>query len=1037
MYEENRIPAIPPVPAQVQGVGQAAFLLNDREGTGLWQFWEKPVLDIPMADAQEQDYAFKSLSKSGWKTVCVPGELEMQGFELENNTEYYYRRKIHIPADFAGLKCMLKFDGVYSNARVWVNDRYVRSHSGGFTTWYCDITEFVVPGEECCLVVGVADLEGDHPGIYNNGEKRPLRDPAWASYYAHHNVGGILRDVSLVGLPGVYLTSLHANVEFDEAFCDAKLTLDMRVNAQNGGAETRYALFDSEGKECLTESAVLSGDSCEKSCCTVLNVKAPVKWDAEHPYLYTLQTEVFSDGQLQSVYREKIGFREISFAGKRGTAKNKVYVNGKEVKLRGTCRHDVSYRFGRSTTAQEDWDEVRAYKEANINHVRTSHYPASEHFLRACDALGMYVEQENAACFQGDNGFDIFCEPEDFLKECMEMVERDRNHPSVLIWSLGNESGFEKTKGFRMEYEHIRKVDQSRPIIFSYPFTVHSLPQPYDIFSMHYVDVHAPMGMADVPVLHDEYMHIPCYNLEELKRDPNVRNFWGESIKLAWEKIFETDGALGGDLWGGIDDIFYLPENVKEKWQSHSGGRAAGYGPWGSVLDVFRRAKPEAYLTKKAYSPVRVEEERVIRRKDCVLIPVKNRFDHTNLNELTVRFRTDEGEECVQKIAEDILPHSSGILQLFGKGMGAARKLRFAFYQGERLIDEYLVQFEEEKQDISLQSVQKAGKTDECSICGRSGMMAVESASVRVEETEKEWIVSAGACSFMFDKDSAQLKKGQYKGQTLLQGGPQLVLTGADPGKWKKADDGICVSCDGMQAVVTISGEYEQGIAVCFTITIEADGELRTRYLVQSGDQKDAVVKELGIRYGLAPDADRISWNRKGLYSVYPQDHIGRSTGTAYRKVRQNGAREESAARNVGAGRLMAAGCSTEEKRSTEEWRKMPQTAWKDDMRDDFLYAQDDPENGMVTRDFKALRENIRDFSVYFEGSSACVMVKDENAQNAARVSVTLDESGKEQSALLIVNRWCYPDLGWGNDGGRSIYVGRGTYGDAVMRMQD
>lgn len=115
-------------------------------------------------------------------------------------------------------------------------------------------------------------------------------------------------------------------------------------------------------------------------------------------------------------------------------------------------------------------------------------------------------------------------------------------------------------------------MDPTRPCIYSFPDTG----EPYelaDIYSKHYAYISGNLGSWDRPTLHDEYAHISCYNLDELQRDVNVRNFWGESIKKAWENIFTTDGALGGALWGGIDDVFYIPEGTSERWASHSDGR--------------------------------------------------------------------------------------------------------------------------------------------------------------------------------------------------------------------------------------------------------------------------------------------------------------------------------------------------------------------------------------------------------------------------------------------------------------------------------
>ena len=170
--------------------------------------------------------------------------------------------------------------------------------------------------------------------------------------------------------------------------------------------------------------------------------------------------------------RHLVGIRQITYGGDRGTERNKVYINGREIKLHGLCHHDVSHLYGRSLSREEIDYEILTYKQHNINHIRTSHYPASDYFLEVCDRLGIYVEQENAACFKGDNGFGIYNPPQDFLAGFAEMIEGARNHPSVIIWSLANESSFEKTYAFRAEYRYVKDVDRTRPVIFSYPRTV-------------------------------------------------------------------------------------------------------------------------------------------------------------------------------------------------------------------------------------------------------------------------------------------------------------------------------------------------------------------------------------------------------------------------------------------------------------------------------------------------------------------------------------------------------------------------------------
>lgn len=246
-----------------------------------------------------------------------------------------------------------------------------------------------------------------------------------------------------------------------------------------------------------------------------------------------------------------------------------------------------------------DIQDVILLREQNVNYVRTSHYPPSEEFLAACDELGMYVEEETAVNFQYANGPGPWRDDEPwYMNQLAEMIERDRSYPSVIIWSLANESGWranEEGDKFRRQLQYVQQEETTRPTKFSYPFLVED-GSTTDIYSAHYIDYTNDMdyhlvtyGVSEKdivinyssPVIHDEYAHIACYNIEELERDNNVRNFWGESVYKIWEKIVNTHGALGGALWANIDDIFFLPDGVPERHQQHSIGTAAGYGEWG------------------------------------------------------------------------------------------------------------------------------------------------------------------------------------------------------------------------------------------------------------------------------------------------------------------------------------------------------------------------------------------------------------------------------------------------------------------------
>lgn len=1005
-------PLIPDAARYIRGVEKTEISLNETTGDGTWEYlYDIPDYTqpggVPSPDQENQDFDFRAWEERDWQNIKVPGEPLMQGFDILTNNEYYYRRQITVPEDFAGNKIIVRFDGVYCNARVWINGTYIKTHVGGFTTWDCDITEYAAPGETVTLTVGVTELYADTKGIWNpKGEF--LNSPTGATDYAHHNIGGINRDVSLMALPFDSIARTYVNTDFDETFTDANLEvtaqLDMlsqdatllvelldgeevvtsgEMNFERKGAEPdQLARLVEEAGSLLHEHGnnlyegkdgkpgqyskeayenmrrernealkVLAGArELSDAKKLTLPVAKPRQWDAEHPNLYTLRTTLFTGDEKIQVNEEKVGFREIYYGGMEGSDKNKVYVNGKEVKLRGTCRHDVSDDLGRSMTREESYAEAKAYKKANINHIRTSHYPASEHLLDACDEMGIYVEQETAVCFQGYPA-QVYSKYEDYLPQFAEMIERDRNRPSILIWSLGNESRYDSVanqsggNAIQDEREYLRDVDTTRPCIFSWPNS--GEPEGFaDIFSQHYANVAGGMGSSEKPVLHDEYAHISCYNLDELQRDVNVRNFWGESVKMAWENIFTTDGALGGALWGGIDDVFYIPEGTTERWQSHSTGQTAGYGEWGSVLDAYLREKPEAYLTKKAYSPVRVEEEACYVAGDTLYIPVKNWFDHTDMNELKLEYAID-GEQKEVRINESIAPHGEGVISVSGVPKDADA-VNLKFYTADGIMaDEYNLKLAAEEYNFTPPS-------DE---------------APKIEENKKEILVKGEEFEVSFLKETGTISEARFQDQVLLTGGPSLHVTGMTLGEWTlDGAEGIKVQTVGKYAVVTLNGSYENGQGVRFEVKISGNGMITTDYELTTVPAVSGGLAEVGVSYDISKEAESVSWLRKGLYSAYPEDHIGRNEGTAL-KVREGS--------DV----------------TPDQYGAEPKWPWKDDMKNYFVYATDDPNNGLTTNDFKAMREHVRYYDVNYGSAedSPRITVESQKADVAARVDVTYD----------------------------------------------
>lgn len=646
-----------PVLQELAGVETPAVLLS-----GTWQFRYSP--------------------DSKWDKIQVPGEPAMQGYAIEHDKPFTYRKSFTVPADYAGKHTILRFDGVYSHARLFVNGTFVREHHGGFTRWDTDVTPFVRPGKKNEIRLEVTDR---------------LDDISYASGYAHHPIGGILRDVTLFALPETCLYDFYAETHLDAAYEDAVLKIGYSSPVV-GGAEVAYTLADPSGRRYpLAQSRfpLKEGGNMNE-----LPVKNPLKWDAEHPNLYTLTVTLSKDGKEIGRFDRRIGFRDVKIE------KDRMLVNGMPVKLRGACRHDIHPTLGRTTTAELDSLDVILFKRSNMNFVRTSHYPPTERFLEYCDRYGIYVESETAVCFvdtyrqknyapgktQDSAGF-----TPRYLSQCREMVKSFRSHPSILFWSIGNESVY--GTNFQQCWDWVKATDKTRPVIFSYPGSVGEKEPVYDILSMHYQDVNGNLNQWNrstrgfqgegIPALFDEWAHPACYTYATLQEDPNIREFWGHSIERMWSGLFDAPGGLGGAIWGYVDETFMLPEPKVGTafWKEFARtakpedyqGKCVGYGEWG-IVDVWRREKPEFWATKKAYSPVRLMTTEVASflSGQRLLLPLYNRFDHTDLDEIKIRY-TYKGVEK-ELPAPSIAPHQKGLLVIPAETWEEGELLSICFY---------------------------------------------------------------------------------------------------------------------------------------------------------------------------------------------------------------------------------------------------------------------------------------------------------------------------------------------------------------------
>lgn len=872
----------------------------------------------------------------------------------------------------------LRFDGVYSHAFLYVNGKEVREHHGGFTRWETDITSYVRPGKKAEILLRVEDR---------------LDDISYASGYAHHPIGGILRDVTLFALPASYLYDIAVETELDSLYQHARLhfcghfagadpvQLHLRLKDANGITVREHTCSLRTGRHLST-----------------LDVQSPQKWDAEHPYLYTLEVCLKSNGKELDRFNRMVGFRKIE------VVKNQLLVNGSPVKLRGACRHDIHPTLGRTTSRELDSLDVQLFKQSNMNFVRTSHYPPTERFLDFCDRYGIYVESETAVCFVDTHRQKNYAPGatqnapdfrERYLGQCQEMVKHYRTHPSIVLWSIGNESVY--GRNFQVCWDWVKAADTTRPVIFSYPGSAQQQKaHVFDILSMHYQDVNGNIdqwGMSTrnfqghgLPVLYDEWAHPACYTYATLQDDPNIREFWGQSLDKMWAGLFDAPGGLGGAIWGYIDEVFALPvpkvgnafwkEFARTAKPVDYQGNCVGYGEWG-IVDVWRRPKPEFWSTKKAYSPVRLLNTRPLAFTPGapLSLTVYNRFDHTDLQEIKATF-TYQGRTAFFPLPS-VRPHQKGCLQLPACEWTEGEHVEVAFQtaQGE-LIDKYRLTLGEE-------SIRYPDLVD-----GRS---------LRIEENSEYLVICGNGFEIPFNKADGLITRAKAGNEVLIAKGPFLHLyvnlnhlSGAEV---RKTANHIKVDGQewqlstfhyrkvGSDVLVTTTGTYNK-VRMRMDFRITPRGELSVTYNAEG--MPNGFLRESGLTFELSNNVQELEWKRKGYWDNYPAEAMAGNEGhVSLYNSRQAGYGEK------------------------------PVQPWADDTHNYYYWADAGANcRRPLTQGAKGRKEHIYYYTLSFGNPGVHQLAV---VSSTASVACQLQKRKDERIYLHADNRWDYPEIAWGN----------------------
>ena len=607
---------------------------NRRSLNGDWKFHWVPRPDERPLDFFEPDY-----DASGWATIPVPSNWEFEGYghpvyrdefysfpanppfiPHDDNPVGSYRRDFEIPAGWDGREVFINFDGVYSAFFVWVNGEYIGYSEGSRTPAEFRITEAVRPGANVLAVQ-----------VYR------WSDGSYLESQDFWRVSGIDRDVYLVSRPATYLRDFFAEAELDDDYENGRLRFT--VNLANRGLgtagrhEVRVQLEGPDGRLVWQEPEVLEVDvppGGEVEATVVRDVPAPSHWTAETPALYRLSIDVRDPaGEFTEFVTTRVGFRRVEIID------GILTLNGRPITVRGVNRHEHDPDRAHVVSEESMIEDIRLMKQLNINAVRAAHYPNVPRWYELTDQYGLYVVDEANIESHGmgfEPGVTLAGRP-DWLAAHMDrtvrMVERDKNHASIIIWSLGNEAG--DGENFDSTAAWIRERDPSRPILYEPSEERDNI----DIVAPMYVrpywlERYARSG-ADKPFLLVEYAHAMGNSVG------NLADYWA---------VIDAHPQLqGGFIWDWVDQAMRATDERGREYWAYGGD----FGPAGmrndgnflvnGLVSADRQLHPHAWEVKKVYQPVGVSFIHGFPRR----IVLENRRAFTDLSDLegTWEFLTD------------------------------------------------------------------------------------------------------------------------------------------------------------------------------------------------------------------------------------------------------------------------------------------------------------------------------------------------------------------------------------------------------------
>lgn len=738
---------------------------------GTWKFhWTRMPADRPVF-FYEDDY-----DVSGWDDIQVPGNWELQGYGIPMYTNFgylfekdwprvphdwnpvgSYRRELTVPETFRDREIFLHFGAVKSAMYVWVNGRQVGYSQGSKLPAEFRVTDF--------LQVGINSVAVE---VYRWSDGTYLEDQdLW-------RISGIERDVYLYSTPKVRVEDFFARASLDNDYGGG--TLDVSVDLRNhtperaGEHRLRMTLAELDSLAPLftwtgTVDVPASGDA---SLDLGGVVPSPRRWSAETPNLYTLYVELLDPfGGLIEVTRSNVGFRRVEVKD------GMLHVNGVPIYIKGVNRHEHDPVMGHYVSEESMRHEMELMKQFNINAVRTSHYPNDPLWYALADTYGLYiVDEANIESHGYESEVTLGNQPaweEAHLARARRMVERDKNHPSIIIWSLGNEAG--NGVNFYATYDWVKKRDPSRPVQYERAL----LDDNTDI----YVPMYSPIERIEEyartdperPLILCEYAHAMGNSVG------NLQDYWD-----TFEKY---DALQGGFIWDWIDQGFLKKNASGEEFfaygEDYGGPKQPFYGNFliNGLVQPDHQPNPHLWEVRKVYQNIKIEPVDWRVGIDLAEMPIRvtNKFAFTNLSKYAFVWRV-EGDGVVA--AEGELPEID-----LEPGESRVMSLPLPAIEAEPGREYFLTVSARTRQVEAGLEVGHVAAWDQMKLPTSSPSTATNAGSLpalTVGEDDRNVTVRGERFSMAFDRSTGAMSSYVYDGT-------ELVRTGLVPNFWRGPTD--------------------------------------------------------------------------------------------------------------------------------------------------------------------------------------------------------------------------------------------------------